>query len=648
MLRTIGTLAGLALVASLGTGAQAAVLTQRVLNAPGFEMTATREIPPARVNGMADLGRVSYAQPMHIVVSLPMRNKSIVDVILRRQNTPGDPMFGHLLTPNETRAIFSPSGASVNAVANYLAANGFSNIHATIDNQMVTADAPAGAVSRAFATEIHAFAGPAGRAFANVKPALIPHSLHGMVLAVLGLNSFSLHEHLRHTPAAAHRAAVARRVALAAAARRAAAAGRITTDTSTPEPCNGITLPGGTCVGNEYDAQQFRTAYDIPATATTCPKGTAPGCPHLQDTGATTPIAIFTEGDMTSVLSDLKLYEAANNLQPITPIIIHAGIPSSDTSGADEFDLDTQVSTGLAQIVKKLYLYNITSLTDSDAAVGFARFQTDDIAKAGSASFGGCEVLASTDGTMSTDDETFARAAVQGQTVFNSSGDNGFTCALLISSGVPGTGLPMQSYPTTSPYVVSVGGDTLVASSTPGAPPVYMLGWQGSGGGISYLESSPFWQQGVVNVVCSQPASVGEVDTGKCVPDISMDADNELSPAVIYVGGSTEGVGGTSLASPRALAAWAIIENRHCQQLGFAAPLLYQMYKNNTSYNSTTGIYTAPTAVPPADQLIGGLIDETTGTNGAFVATSGYDNVTGLGSIDVPLTNTDIPSTYPQ
>jgi hypothetical protein len=71
------------------------------------------------------------------------------------------------------------------------------------------------------------------------------------------------------------------------------------------------------------------------------------------------------------------------------------------------------------------------------------------------------------------------------------------------------------------------------------------------------------------------------------------------------------------------------------------------MYKNNTTLNATTGMYTAPVVTPPANQLLGGLIDMTLGDNGMYAALPGYDNVTGLGSIDVQLTTKDIPNTYP-
>jgi xanthomonalisin len=195
--------------------------------------------------------------------------------------------------------------------------------------------------------------------------------------------------------------------------------------------------------------------------------------------------------------------------------------------------------------------------------------------------------------------------------------------------------------------VIGVGGTSLIASATAGAPPAEELGWIGSGGGISTEESAPFWQDNVVSAACVTPSAVPAVETMRCVPDIAMDADNELSPAIVYVGGASEGVGGTSLASPLSLGSWAMIETHQstANKLGFAGPLLYAMYKKYTTPNAL-GQYTAPTVAPPATQLLGGLLDITTGSNGMYAASTGYDNVTGLGSLDIQLATKDIPADY--
>ncbi len=199
--------------------------------------------------------------------------------------------------------------------------------------------------------------------------------------------------------------------------------------TAASNPASSCTLQGlgYLCA---YNPRGFQKAYDATGTPT----------------GAKTTEAIFAEGDLTQVVKDLRTEEAANALPKVPVTIDHTGIASSDTSGADEWDLDTQYSTGMAQTVKNLRIYDATSLSDSDLALSFADFAGQGTAKAGSASFGECEALAYLDGSMVADDESFAEAAVQG-TVFASAGDTGGFCTVAPTNGVP-AGIPDVEYPT--------------------------------------------------------------------------------------------------------------------------------------------------------------------------------------------------------
>jgi subtilase family serine protease len=342
---------------------------------------------------------------------------------------------------------------------------------------------------------------------------------------------------------------------------------------------------------------------------------------------------------MSVVLTDLVKYENAN--VPVLPHVptkvINAGIASPDVSGQDEWDLDSQTSTGMAGNVKALYFYVATSLTDSDTAVAFDRFKTDDIAKAGSASFGECEIFPMLDGAEVLEDAIFAQAAVQGQTVFSSAGDNGTTCPVGASTGVPGTGLPAQSYPGVSDYVVSVGGTTLLTNTGSGTYDAEVA-WYGTGGGMSETENAPFWQAGVVAPTATEAGY-------KEVPDVAMDADPDTG-ADIYVDGALESVGGTSLSSPLSLGVWARLQTYHSNKLGFAAPIFFKEYKNYTTYNGATGLYLPPT--PPVGALtqpIGGFHDVFTGSNGT-PALPGYDTTNGVGTFDISKQFTDLPTTY--
>jgi hypothetical protein len=89
----------------------------------------------------------------------------------------------------------------------------------------------------------------------------------------------------------------------------------------------------------------------------------------------------------------------------------------------------------MADDVSHFYFYDSTTLTDSDLARSYNLFVTQNLARASTASLGECEAYL--DGSMLIDNEVFAEAAAQGQTVFASSGDTGAACAVQDTNGVP-------------------------------------------------------------------------------------------------------------------------------------------------------------------------------------------------------------------
>src|SRR5262249_35080849 len=144
--------------------------------------------------------------------------------------------------------------------------------------------------------------------YANTRAAQVPAALSSTIGAVLGLNNAGVMHVGAAKPAA----------------------------TNPPSEC---AVPG---VGYpcEYNPQGFWRAYDA---------STAP-------TGAKSKIAIFAEGDVSSVVKDLRAEETANALAKVPVTIAPTGPATSDTAGVDEWDMDTQYSTGMASTVSRLYL----------------------------------------------------------------------------------------------------------------------------------------------------------------------------------------------------------------------------------------------------------------------------------------------------
>ncbi|MBV9404287.1 MAG: S8/S53 family peptidase [Acidobacteriaceae bacterium] len=565
--------------------------------------TATKALNLANAT---QLGALDSSTPLHLVVALQLRNADQIQPTLQRMITPSDPLYGNPYTVSQFVAQFAPTASQVQAVESYLSSYGFQNL-AVSDNQLVVeADATAGQVTAAFNTALATFSLNGKTVFANTMDAKVPTSLATTVGAVLGLNNV--------------------------------AAVKI------PQP------PSATNILNGYSPQDFQIAYDAayPADA---PGGNAnkqkvtPNCGgarYCNPNNCAPAIGIIAEGNLgtvspnnptsgnpssssTGVIHDLYLYEQNFHL-PIVPVtIVNAGIPSPDTAGVDEWDLDSQTSTGLGLYVSRLYFYVATSLTDSDIGLAINKAVSQNQVKAFNMSFGECEFFPYVDGAMLLDDELFAEAALQGQTAFASTGDNGAACPVLPTNGVPLSGPPAVAYPASSPYVISSGGTDLFTNSdyTYG----YEVSWNAGGGGISVVETAPFWESytggGTAPIVPS--AAAGQ----RGLPDVAMCADPNTCGALIYVGGTQEAVGGTSLSSPLSMGSWARIEGAHGNKLGFAGPLIYQL-----------GIGAPTFSTGPFNDVI-------LGTNGVYTALPGWDYTTGLGSWDIFQVNKVIPATYP-
>lgn len=559
----------------------------------GWTATATHAVRVSFAGDKSAASRLPESQPMRIVVGLRMRDPKGAQDVIRR---------GQIMSPQEFTAAYNPTRSQAEKVASYLREQGFRHVTIEPNNLIVTGTASAKHVESAFHTTIRATSGNGGFVYANTTPALVPAQFHGLVLAVLGLNNvYSMHTHILKS---------SRFVPMAM---RPSAAG-------TPPPC--LEVVNGVCELGEYSPVSYQAAYDANCT----------GC----TTGSNTVVAVMAEGNVSQVLTDLRAAETFWALPKVPYAVKKVGISGTDTSGVDEWDLDTQSSTGIAQTVKQLYVYDTTSLSDSDTSLEFNHWVTDNLARAGNASFGEAEDLAYLDGAMQLDDEIFNQGAAQGQTLFASTGDNGEGCPVIAATGVPNTGLPTVCYPAASPYVVAVGGTTLDTHANGQEPGSYYGEhvWIGTGGGISKWETAPYWQTNGICTLCA---------AGKGIADIAMCADNNGCAMDVFVDGAQTGVGGTSLASPLSMGIWARLESHWSNNLGFAAPVYYGVYayyepcplgSTGCKPSGEPGNVTA--ALPPDTTApIGGFHDVLIGSNGVpSSALPGWDTPTGLGSID--------------
>jgi kumamolisin len=200
-------------------------------------------------------------------------------------------------------------------------------------------------------------------------------------------------------------------------------------------------------------------------------------------------------------------------------------------------------------------------------------------------------------------DDALADAALLGVTVTAAAGDNGSTDA---QAG----GAQHADFPASSPHVLGCGGTSLrlAADGSVAGETVWNDGGQGgaTGGGISDTFPVPSWQA----AVGVPPRAGSGGGAGRGVPDVAAVADPQTGYQVLVDGKATV-IGGTSAVSPL----WAGIVCRLAAALGRPLGLLQPAL-----YAGVT-----PGSVPP------GFRDITSGSNGAYSATAGWDPCTGLG-----------------
>jgi hypothetical protein len=319
------------------------------------------------------LGSAPAGQQLVVSAALPLRNTSQIAPTIES---------GAILTPSQVAATFGPTASQVQAVEAYFAANGFTSVSADSSGLLVTGNATVAQAEQAFDTSISNYNLNGKTVYANTAAASVPAYLASDVTAVLGLSDIPM------------------------------GMPNLTQD-STPD-LNGF---GPKAVANAYGDSSMKAA-----------------------TGTTT--AIIASGDMTGIIANLRFAEKQFGYSQVPVQVIYdgpqAGIVNNNPLTSNlEWDLDTQISTMVPKAVKQLDVYDVATFTDPEVARGINMFVAQDKATALSASLGECDYIAFLDGAMLATDNELAEGALQGQSMFASTGDNGYACPEGASTGVP-------------------------------------------------------------------------------------------------------------------------------------------------------------------------------------------------------------------
>jgi subtilase family serine protease len=347
-------------------------------------------------------------------------------------------------------------------------------------------------------------------------------------------------------------------------------------------------------------------------------------------------MAIFGWGVTDPVVPDLRSFEAEWGL-PGVPITVkqYGDTSTPDTSGdgaTEEWELDTQSSTGMAPNVTGETLYFARHNSDTESLASFVGWVNDKHGPLqGSASFGECENVGPaativTDGMEVPGDKILEQGVIEGRTLFSSTGDTGASCpieGLQSTNGVATQVYPGLNWPSASPWAVAVGGTDLTGDGNTPEHRLAETAWEFTGGGNSTQEPAGSYQAGVTTTNCLFDSSgnplVGVGPPCRSTPDVAAISGDVATGNGLLIdsdsGADSQGAG-TSLSSPLWLGVWTRIQAaaKNAKGLGFANYSIYKLAQSSGGRD---------------------FFDVTVGDNQPYPAKPGYDNTTGWGTPEI-------------
>jgi subtilase family serine protease len=357
--------------------------------------------------------------------------------------------------------------------------------------------------------------------------------------------------------------------------------------------------------------------------------------------------SLVVVGQSNTSLDDVKTFRGATGLNANNlPQIVFAGgtDPGTISGQSGEIDLDLEWAGGMAPNATIYYVYAEDSFLATQYAID------NNIAPVISSSYTTCEAQVSTGlvGAGAYFEGLAQQGNALGITWVVASGDLGAAACETSGASTAVNGLAVNM-PASIPEVTGVGGTTFndsaggywSATNNPansGSALKYIPegAWNdtsavghlsASGGGASALYQKPSWQTGL-----GVPN-----DGARDVPDIAFSASEQHVPYVVVEGGQLEYIGGTSASAPvfagmLTLLNQYLVANKLQAQpgLGNVNPTLYRLAHSsaNAFHDITSGSNVVPCAL------------NTTNCGNGFLgynAGPGYDEVTGLGSIDLAI-----------
>lgn len=553
-------------------------------------IAALQQGSAAKVYARYDIGELpdtAALRPMHLMLAQTLAKKNALTALTIAQQDIHSDGYHRWISPEEFAQKFGAQQEDIEKLAAWLQSCGMKNIQLSRGHNMISFTATVPIVEQAFQVKMHRFQVRGEEHYANVSEPIFPESLNGTVSSIQGLNDF-----VPRVP-------------------------RGRTFGTAPAYVSGV---GGT---QGLGPGDLAVLYDVKPMYVEAATGAQP--------------SIGVVGSADASLDDFHAYKKlfglpANDYQVVR---VPGSAVATTAEAALETALDLQIAGGIAPQAKLIYI----EAGDIFAAAAYA--VDNRVADVLSLSYTICELPSPDDFAY----ESLAQqAVVEGMTWVNASGDSGAAGCDQAGAESAISGLAVN-LPASLPEVTGVGGtrftslsssywsDAATTDGTTALSYVPETAWNGlqdkelltaSGGGISKEFFKPGYQSSVADGVAARE-----------VPDIAFDAA-ETSPAyLVLMGGRVQAVAGTSAATPLFAGITATLNQYllatgaiKTSGLGNINPTLYRLAQvaPQVFHDTTTGTNIVSCAA--------GSVDCTDGSLG-YSAGVGYDNVTGLGSIDV-------------
>jgi pseudomonalisin len=618
---------GLFAIASLASAQTQSRLPQVVRDSVRTRLAGTTH-PLA--NPANEIGRAPSDLAMSgmlLVLKATAAQEADLATLVAAQQNPSSPQYHQWLTPAQFGERFGPSQADVAKVSSWLQSQGFTIDNVASGRRSIQFSGSAGQVEGAFQTEMHHYMVDGVRRLANSTDISIPTDLASVVDGVQALHEF-------HAKPLYHSLAPLPGTGLAQAVIPAGSPGADALPQLTTSSGSHALAPG-----------DFATIYNV------APLYSA----GIDGTGQTIAVVGRTNFNM----SDVTTFRSTFGLPVNNPAIVLNGANPGIISTNEEVEalLDVEWSGAVAKNATIKFVLSANTNTTGGETLSAQYAVQNNIAPVLSTSFGLCEAQMGSSNQFY--NSLWQQAAAQGISVIAAAGDSGAAgCDVPGSASSATRGLGISGIAST-PYNTAIGGTQLNEGSTPAAywsstnsasdasalsyiPEVvwndsaYVAAGSTSNnlyagsGGLSTLYATPSWQTGTGVPTVDPNTTSGH---HRYIPDVSLSAAGH-DPYAIMLNGALSGVSGTSAGAPSFAGLMALLNQKLNARVGNPATSLYALATSTPAafHDIVTGTNAVPCTIGTAN-----CVPNASGTIGAdsgWVAGTGFDMATGLGTVN--------------